>query len=464
MNTMATITESVIKLQVTRLFDAPREQVFQAWTDPNQFQQWFSRAACEGAAVQSVKIDARVGGKYRIQTRRPDGEYFTTVGVYREVKPPERLVFTWQFEKDGSGTEFGEVEPPEMLVTITFRARGEQTELTLTHEKFASQESRDRHNQGWGRCLDALETFVETKSAPSNAAADPSAPLIVRRTFNLPAARIWKAITDIDEMRRWYFDVENFKPEIGCEFRFVVQHEGNTYDHRCKVTEVIPQKKIAYTWRYHGHEGTSLVAFELIANDQRTKLKLTHAGLENFPAVPMFARGNFQRGWTSLIGESLPDYVENLDREIYLSQEFDAPRELVWEAMVNPRHVVNWWGPRGFSLTIEKMDFRVGGEWQHVMRGPDGVNYPNHSVFQEIVKLEKIVFAHGGQREGGSGVSFVSTWSFEKLAADKTRVSIRMVFPSAAERARVVKEFGAVEGGRQTLERLGEYLPRLRSA
>jgi uncharacterized protein YndB with AHSA1/START domain len=150
-------------------------------------------------------------------------------------------------------------------------------------------------------------------------------------------------------------------------------------------------------------------------------------------------------------------------REIVISRAFKAPRELVWEAMTKPEHVVNWWGPRGFSSTIETMDFRVGGEWKHVMRGPDGVNYPNHSVFQEIVKPARIVFRHGGKREGGPGISFVSTWSFEALAADKTRVTIRMVFPSAAERDLVVKEFGAIEGGKQTLERLGEYLPKMQA-
>jgi uncharacterized protein YndB with AHSA1/START domain len=149
-----------IKLRLTRIFDAPRELVFQAWTDPNHFRQWFGAAACGGSALQSVKVDARVGGRYRLQTRRPDGEYFTTVGIYREVKAPERLVFTWAFEKDGSGDEFGEVEPPEMLVTLEFHAQGRQTELILTHEKFASVESRDRHEQGWTRCLHEIENFV----------------------------------------------------------------------------------------------------------------------------------------------------------------------------------------------------------------------------------------------------------------------------------------------------------------
>ena len=150
------------------------------------------------------------------------------------------------------------------------------------------------------------------------------------------------------------------------------------------------------------------------------------------------------------------------DREIVISRDFEAPRELVWEAMTNPKHVVNWWGPRGFSMTIEEMDFRVGGVWQHVMRGPDGVNYPNKSIFKEIVKPERIVYSHGGKREGGPGVSFVSTWTFDLIETNKTKVTIRMVFPSAVERDRVVKEFGAIEGGKQTLERLGEYLPKMR--
>jgi uncharacterized protein YndB with AHSA1/START domain len=160
MNTTATMEKENIKLQLTRVFEAPRELVFKAWTDANQFKQWFGAAACDGASLQSVKVDARVGGKYRLQVRRPDGEFFTTVGIYREVKPPERLVFTWAFEKDGSGEEFGEVEPPEMLVTLEFKARGKQTELSLTHEKFATVESRDRHNDGWTRCLDSLGRFV----------------------------------------------------------------------------------------------------------------------------------------------------------------------------------------------------------------------------------------------------------------------------------------------------------------
>jgi uncharacterized protein YndB with AHSA1/START domain len=117
-------------------------------------------------------------------------------------------------------------------------------------------------------------------------------------------------------MRRWHFDLKDFKGECGFEFQFVVEHEGNIYDHRCKVTEVIPQRKITYTWRYEGREGDSLVTFELFADGDKTRLKLTHEGLESFPKTPAFARKNFEQGWTSLIGDSLKDFVENVDREI----------------------------------------------------------------------------------------------------------------------------------------------------
>lgn len=153
--------------------------------------------------------------------------------------------------------------------------------------------------------------------------------------------------------------------------------------------------------------------------------------------------------------------ADTADREIVISRVFDAPRELVWEAMVNPEHVVHWWGPNGFTTTIEKMDVRPGGVWKHVMHGPDGVDYPNSSVFKEVVKPERIVYAHGGGRNGGPGAHFIATWTFEALDR-QTRLTIHMVFDTPSERDFVVKEFGAVEGGKQTLQRLGEYLPQMK--
>ena len=135
--------------------------------------------------------------------------------------------------------------------------------------------------------------------------------VVAERTFSASVGRVWKALTDVEEMRRWYFDLKEFKPEVGFEFEFTVEHEGMKYHHLCKVTKVIPQKMLAYTWRYQGHEGDSLVTVELFADGNKTRLKLTHEGLETFPKLPAFARKNFIEGWTQIIGSSLKEFVES---------------------------------------------------------------------------------------------------------------------------------------------------------
>ena len=138
--------------------------------------------------------------------------------------------------------------------------------------------------------------------------------VVLERKFKAPVARVWKALTDVDQMREWYFDLKEFKPQVGFEFGFVVEHEGNTYDHRCRITEVIPQKKIAYTWRYHGHEGDSVVAFELFPEGETTRLRLTHEGLDTFPKTAAFAREKFEAGWTAIIGTDLKQFVEQKEK------------------------------------------------------------------------------------------------------------------------------------------------------
>jgi uncharacterized protein YndB with AHSA1/START domain len=135
-------------------------------------------------------------------------------------------------------------------------------------------------------------------------------PLIIERVINAPVNKVWQAITDKDQMKHWYFDLPDFEPVVGTEFRFYGGPEDRQYLHVCVVTEVIENKKIAYTWRYDGYEGNSEVAFELSPEGEKTKVKLTHSGLETFPEIPDLARKNFEGGWTELIGNLLPGFVE----------------------------------------------------------------------------------------------------------------------------------------------------------
>lgn len=137
-------------------------------------------------------------------------------------------------------------------------------------------------------------------------------PFIIERTFQAPVEKVWKAITDIDAMKQWYFDLAEFKPVVGFEFSFSRQGpKGEDYLHRCKITEVVTGKKLVYSWRYEAYEGISYVHFELFSEGDKTTLKLTHEGLETFPQNnPDFAKENFVAGWTELIGSLLKNFVE----------------------------------------------------------------------------------------------------------------------------------------------------------
>jgi len=138
-------------------------------------------------------------------------------------------------------------------------------------------------------------------------------PIILERTFNAPADKVWKALTNIDQIRQWYFKLEDFKAEPGFEFQFEGGPDDRKYLHKCRITEVVPGKKLKYSWRYEGYEGNSFVTFELIPEGNKTRLTLTHEGLETFPMNnPDFDKKNFMTGWTEIIGTSLKDFVEKV--------------------------------------------------------------------------------------------------------------------------------------------------------
>jgi uncharacterized protein YndB with AHSA1/START domain len=134
-------------------------------------------------------------------------------------------------------------------------------------------------------------------------------PFIIEKVYQAPVDRVWKAISNKEDMRQWYFDLSDFKPEVGFEFEFEGKNEGHTYIHQCRVTEVVMEKKLQYTWKYKGYEGLSYVTFELFPEGDATRLKLTHEGLETFPGTEAFKKESFAQGWTALISRLLPEYL-----------------------------------------------------------------------------------------------------------------------------------------------------------
>lgn len=149
--------------------------------------------------------------------------------------------------------------------------------------------------------------------------------------------------------------------------------------------------------------------------------------------------------------------INTTDREIVITRLINAPRDLVWRMWTEPEHLEKWWGPNGFTVTTHDIDIREGGEWNFIMHGPDGRDYPNHIVFTAIVAPERIEHDHGDD-EGK--IHFHAIITFDEVDG-KTNLTMRSIFLTPEMREMVVREHGAIEGGKQTLGRLAEYVEAL---
>ena len=145
------------------------------------------------------------------------------------------------------------------------------------------------------------------------------------------------------------------------------------------------------------------------------------------------------------------------DREIVITRVLNAPRELVFQTWTDPKHIAEWWGPKGFTNTIYEMDVRPGGTWRFMMHSPDGVDYPNKIVYTEIVPPERIAYLHGSDQEDDHGAFHASVTFVAQ--GNKTQLTLRIIFDSKEERDKKVAA-GAIEGGNSTLDRLEAFLSK----
>lgn len=280
-------------LVITRIINAPREIVFKAWTDPKQVEQWWSPQQFTNVVHQWNAIP---GGEILVDMKGPDGVAHPMGGRFKEVDAPNKLVFTATAFAGADGT-------PQLqnLNTVTFEDLNGKTKLTLYVDVQKAGPGTEiplgGMEEGWSQSLDRFGALLVSE------------PLVIERTFNAPAEKIWHALTNKEAMKEWYFDVSDFKPEVGFEFTFTKEKDNEVFVHLFKVTEVIAGKKISYTWRYKDRKGSSLVTFELFTQGSKTRLRVTHEGLSTFAGPPALEHQNFVLGWTQLIGTSLKKYL-----------------------------------------------------------------------------------------------------------------------------------------------------------
>jgi uncharacterized protein YndB with AHSA1/START domain len=294
--------------------------------------------------------------------------------------------------------------------------------------------------------------------------------VVVTRVLAAPRRLVFETWSKPAHLARWWGPKGFTLP--GCEmdfrpggaYRFVMRGpDGNDYPFRGVYLEIAPPARIVFTAIIDNAPGNELLTTVTFAEEGGgTRLTVE----QTVPTEP-YARGQKQ-GWTESL-ECLAEYLaEEMkmaegnsvatlagDREIVGVRVFDAPRDLVWKVWTEPEHIAKWWGPRGFTTTTYSMDVRPGGVWRFVMHGPDR-DYQNKITYLEVVKPERLVYKHGGEKEV-EPVNFQVTVAFTEQGG-KTRVDMRMVFPSAKARGYVIETYGAVEGLNQTLARLEEYL------
>ena len=445
------------EIVITRLLDAPRELVWEAMTNPKHVVNWWGP---RGFSTTIEVMDVRPGGIWKHVMHGPDGTNYPNKSIFKEVVKPERIVYTHGGSREGGpGVQFE--------ATWTFEPVDGKTKVTI-RQVYPTAEMRNLIIKEYGAIEGGKQTLVRLAEEMAKT------PVVVERVFNAPVEMVWTAITDPGQMKQWYFaELESFKAEPGFQTKVTVRYAGKEFPHLWKVTEVAAGKSLTYSWKYEGSPGESFVTFALSPAGGKTLLVLTHAGLETFDPEnnPTYARGNFVEGWTSLIGSSLKEFVEEIapviGRLFTISRVFDAPREKVWKAWTEVGHLAQWWGPRDFTNPVCEMDLRPGGAYRIVMRAPDGSEYPLKGVFREITPLERIVMTMdcaghpdawhdmvcpGRGSDPNPVGEMVMTVTFQPYG-DQTKLAIRTLFRNEAIRNGMLNA-GMTEGWSLSLDRL----------
>jgi uncharacterized protein YndB with AHSA1/START domain len=211
-------------------------------------------------------------------------------------------------------------------------------------------------------------------------------PIIIDRIIAAPIEKVWAAITDEYDMRKWYFDIPGFKAEKDFDFQFTGgPDDGRQYVHLCTIIEVISYKKLTHSWRYEGYPGDSFVTWELFEEGKnKTRVKLTHTGLESFGTTnPDLAKHNFVQGWTDIVGQMLPRFLENNDYTFVIDSSKTAAT--IFPILLDVRQ---WWSGL-FGEQIEGHSNKSDDEF--TFSAGDGIHYSKQQLI-ELIPNQKITW------------------------------------------------------------------------
>jgi uncharacterized protein YndB with AHSA1/START domain len=308
-------------------------------------------------------------------------------------------------------------------------------------------------------------------TASAQAATPVRREVTITRLFDAPRRLVFRMWIDPHHVAQWWGPRGFVNPvcEIdarpGGAIRIVMRGpDGGESPVSGIFDEVAEPERLVFTARCGGEGRSPLVEVRTTVTfaEQGGKTKVTvHASAVVPEGADAQALEGMEEGWAQTLVrlDDLLQATAASDREIVLSRVLDAPRDLVWQAWTDPAQVVQWWGPQGFTTTTREINVRPGGVWRFVMHGPDGRDYLNRIVFDEVVRPERLTYRHAGEG-ADEGVNFTTTVTFAERGG-RTELTLRMVFPSTEDRDRVIRDYGAIEGGKQTLARLADHVARM---
>jgi uncharacterized protein YndB with AHSA1/START domain len=289
--------------------------------------------------------------------------------------------------------------------------------------------------------------------------------ITLTRIVDAPADLVFKAWTDGEHLKHWYapdgFDVPSASadPRQGGAYEIVMRSpDGDDFPLSGTYTEFDPPRKLVMESTAAGLDGApalrAVSTVTLVDHGGKTEMTV-HERAEALTPQAVMMLGGMELGLLQSL-RRLDDLLTGAyDRMISITRMIEAPRDVVFDAFMSNEHLEQWWGPNGFTLTTDEIDVRPGGRWVFTMHGPDGVDYPNELLYEQVVRPELLTFEHGAP--GTDDPSFQGMITFDEFLGN-TVLTMRSVFTTREHLDRVVEQYGAIEGGNQTLDRLVGYV------
>ncbi len=300
----------------------------------------------------------------------------------------------------------------------------------------------------------------------------PPKKVVFKRLYYATPEKLFKCFTDAKLLAKWWGPANwtnptcQFEPKVGGKIYIVMHGEigpGQEMDAPMTgtVLEIDPPKKLVFSSQaLFGNDPEpqidSITKVSFVKKGEQTQLSVD-VEVKMFKPQALMALTGMEAGWSGSLDKLATVSEDTKEREIVIIRPIQAPIAKVWKAITDPKQVVQWWGPDGFTNTNKRMEVKEGGVWELTMHGPDGKDWPNYSVFTQVVPERVLSYDHGSDKSLKG--HFKATITLAPMGG-MTFVTLRSVFESKAVRDGLVKKVNAIEGGNQTLSHLEEFVKK----